>query len=169
MSKSAVGKMHMTNKVLSCPRDKTIMKEHEVGEATLDVCGKCGGQFFDSGEMFSAFGIKADPSYWDRPETGGAVKDSAIHCPRCEHMMLGQDVKYETEHVEIDRCRDCGGIWLDKGEAETIMKIGEKMEPMLKAEKAKAEEDLAKMGDVDFSSPGLISRFLGLFKKKKSE
>lgn len=154
-------------KDLQCPRDKSLMKAHEVGEAVLDTCGKCGGQFFDSGELFAALGIKADPSYWDRPETGGVVKTTDIHCPSCETVMLAQEVKYDTEQVEIDRCGKCGGIWLDKGESDTIMKIGEKLHPILEAEKAKAQEELAKMGDVDFSSPGLIARFLGLFKGKK--
>ena len=79
---------------------------------------------------------------------------------------LGQDVKYESHHVEIDRCGKCGGIWLDKGESDPIMKIGDKLQPLLDAEKAKAQEELDKMGDVDFGSPGLIARFLGLFKKK---
>ena len=153
-------------KDLQCPRDKTLMSTAKTGEAVLDTCGKCGGQFFDSGELFGAFGIKADPSYWDRPETGGTVKTTDIHCPTCETVMLGQDVKYESHHVEIDRCGKCGGIWLDKGESDTIMKIGEKLQPLLDAEKAKAQEELDKMGDVDFGSPGLIARFLGLFKKK---
>jgi hypothetical protein len=48
------------------------------------------------------------------------------------------------------------------------MAIGEKIHPILEAEKAKAKEDLDKLGDVDFS-PGLIASFLGLFKKKKAE
>jgi Zn-finger nucleic acid-binding protein len=149
-----------------CPRDKTVLSEQKTGEATLDVCNKCGGQFFDSGEMFKAFGMKADPSYWDREATGGVVTQSEINCSSCGVFLLKQDVKYEGEHVEIDRCGTCGGIWLDKGEVDTIMKIGEKLQPLLDAEKAKAKEELDKMGDVDFGSPGLIARFLGLFKKK---
>ena len=153
-------------KDLQCPRDKALMQVTEVGEAALDICGKCGGQFFDSGEMFAAFGIKADPSYWDREETGGTVKSSPIHCPNCETVFLAQDVKYESHQVEIDRCGKCGGIWLDKGEVETIMKIGEAIAPKLDAEKAAAQAELDRMGDVSFASPGLIARFLGLFKKK---
>ena len=145
-----------------------MMHQHEAGEAVLDVCPKCTGQFFDSGEMFAAFGIKADPSYWDRPETGGAVSESELKCPVCETFMLAQDVKYKADQVEIDRCGKCGGIWLDKGEVETIMKISDAMAPLLDEERKKAQEELAKMGDdVDFSSPGLIARFLGMFKKKK--
>jgi Zn-finger nucleic acid-binding protein len=160
----AVGGVHMKQKDLACPRDKVVMQEREKGEATLDVCNKCGGQFFDSGEMFAAFGIKADPSYWDRAETGGTVKDGELHCPRCHVHMLVQDIKYETDHVEIDRCGKCGGIWLDKGEVEKIMVIGQKLQPVVDAEKAAAEAELAKMGDPDFSA-GLIARFFRMFKK----
>jgi Zn-finger nucleic acid-binding protein len=149
-----------------CPRDNSLMGNITQGEAVLDICGKCGGQFFDTGEMFKAFGMKADPSYWDRPETGGVVAPSELHCPNCEKHLLAQNVEYEGTKVEIDRCGKCGGVWLDKGEVETIMKIGDKLESLLEAEKAKAKEELDKMGAVDFSSPGLIARFLGMFKKK---
>jgi Zn-finger nucleic acid-binding protein len=81
-------------------------------------------------------------------------------------VLLAQDVKYETFSVEIDRCGKCGGIWLDKGEVDTIVKIGDAIHPVLEAEKEKAKAELDSMGDVDFSSPGLIARFLALFKKK---
>lgn len=149
---------------LSCPRDKVTMRQKVVGGAHLDECAKCKGQFFDSGEMFSAFGIKADPSYWDRPETGGSVKPSTLACSRCGSIMLGQDVAYEGTHVEIDRCGNCGGVWLDKGEIDTIIKISEKMQPMLDAEQAKAKAELDALGD-NFGSPGLIGKFLRLFTK----
>jgi Zn-finger nucleic acid-binding protein len=109
--------------------------------------------------------VKADPSYWDRPETGGAVKESALHCARCGSQMLGQDVAYGGEKVEIDRCGSCGGIWLDKGEVDTIMRISDKLAPVLEAERAKAQAELDAMGEVSFASPGLIARFLRLFKK----
>ena len=168
MVKPAVGKVHMHEKVLTCPRDKRQMTEMAAGHAVLDVCGKCGGQYFDSGEMFAAFGIKADPSYWDRPETGGQVKEGTLECPRCHSTMLAQDVKHEKDSVEIDRCGSCGGVWLDKGEVEQIMAIGERIAPLLEAEREKAKAELDKMGDVSFSSPGLIARFLGLFHEKKA-
>lgn len=164
MGRSAVSNQHMKNKFLECPRDHSSLVMQDIKDAALDVCNKCGGQFFDAGEMFGAFGIKADGSYWDRAETASAMKDSDIHCPRCEHMMLLQEIKHGAHKVDIDRCRSCGGIWLDKGEVETLMKIGEAMQPIVDAELAKAKEDLAKMGEVDFSG-GLISRFLKMFKK----
>ena len=166
MARAAVGNVHMSNKVLDCPRDRTVMTETHVGESHLDVCGKCGSQFFDAGELFGAFGVKADPSSWDHEKTGSALRESKIDCPRCNARMLTQDIKHEADSVEIDRCGKCGGIWLDKGEVEQIMAIGEKMQPIIDAEKKKAQEELDKMGTPDFSSPGLIASFLGLFKKK---
>ncbi len=165
MAHSKVAEQHMTNKILECPRDHSIMAENVTGEAILDLCGKCGGQFFDTGELFSAFGLKADPSLWDRDETASAVREGTIACPRCNKMMLLQDIKHESTKVEIDRCPHCRGIWLDKGEVEQIMAISEKMRPIVDAELAKAKEDLDKMGEVDFS-PGLIGKFLKMFSKK---
>jgi Zn-finger nucleic acid-binding protein len=166
MSKSPMDRIDRRENGIACPHDHSLMAQTKTRDAILDTCGKCGGQYFDSGEMFAAFGIKADPSFWDRPETGGTVTDGKIHCPRCETFMLVQDVKYHDKHVEIDRCGKCGGIWLDKGEVQTIMAIGEKLQPVLDAERAKAKEELDKMGEVDFSSPGLIAQFLSMFKKK---
>jgi Zn-finger nucleic acid-binding protein len=165
MDKPAVGKVPIREKGLSCPRDKAQMRETRTGDSVLDVCGKCGGQFFDSGEMFGAFGIKADPSYWDRSETSGPVKDGELPCPVCHTHMLVQDVKHEAEHVEIDRCGKCGGIWLDKGEVQKIMAIGQRIKPVLDAEKAQAQQELDKLGTPNFSPPGLIAQFLGLFSK----
>ena len=166
MAHSKVGEKHMVNKVLECPRDGSLMNENVHGESVLDVCAKCGGQFFDHGEMYGAFGMKADTSLWDRDETAGPVREGSFKCPRCGKMMVTQDIKHEAQKVEIDRCPHCRGIFLDKNEIEQIMAIGEKMVSVLDAEKAKAQADLAAMGEVDFN-PGLIAKFLGMFSKKK--
>src|SRR5947207_13883754 len=40
-------------------------------------------------------------------------------CPRC-----GGDLKeHHSEHVKIDECGDCGGIWLDKGELDPLQRV----------------------------------------------
>ena len=39
-----------------------------------------------------------------------------IKCPRC-----GSDMdEVAVEHVKVDRCAECGGIFLDKGELEIL-------------------------------------------------
>jgi predicted Zn finger-like uncharacterized protein len=163
MSKTAVGHQERKKKDRHCPHDKNLMAHVTAGEAVLDACRKCGGQFFDSGEMFAAFGIKADPSFWDRDETGGTVKTGTRHCPECETFLLVQDVSYGGDRVEIDRCGKCGGIWLDKDEIHKLMTISDKLAPSLEAERQKHADDLAKLGSPDFT-PGLIAKFVKMFK-----
>jgi Zn-finger nucleic acid-binding protein len=141
------------------------MEEVRQRDAFIDNCNTCKGTFFDEGEMYAALGTSADPSLWDRPETGGAVRPGEIHCPRCGAAMLLQDVKHEDLSVEIDRCPNCRGIWLDGGEAAKIMKIGSRMAAVVIAERREARDELDKMGDVDFSPPSLIYRFLKLFRQ----
>ena len=42
-------------------------------------------------------------------------------CPKCPGKLEG----YTFEDVAVDRCSECGGIWLDPGELEVIVrKIG---------------------------------------------
>jgi uncharacterized protein with PIN domain len=40
-------------------------------------------------------------------------------CPRCG----GDLAEKHAEHVKIDECDDCGGIWLDKGELEQLRRV----------------------------------------------
>ncbi len=159
-------KVDTTRQELDCPRDHTRMRLVEVEEATLDECPKCGGRFFDHGEMFAALGLHADPSYWDRPEATRSVKEAPIHCARCDGHMDLIELAYESERVEIDRCGHCKSVWLDKGEAETVMRIGQKLKPLIAAEREAAQKELDAMGPVDFN-PGILARFLALFAKKK--
>lgn len=41
-----------------------------------------------------------------------------MNCPRCEGRSL---VELERDDVVIDRCEDCRGIWLDRGELERLI------------------------------------------------
>ena len=48
-----------------------------------------------------------------------------MRCPKCGTIL--QEVPYRS--VKVDECPGCGGIWLDKGELETL--IGSKAEGWL--------------------------------------
>lgn len=43
--------------------------------------------------------------------------ESARHCPKCP----GKLEAYTLEGFALDRCHECGGIWLDQGELEAII------------------------------------------------
>ena len=45
------------------------------------------------------------------------MMQTAIYCPKCSADMIPM----RRNGVMIDRCSDCGGIFLDRGELEKIM------------------------------------------------
>ena len=40
------------------------------------------------------------------------------HCPKCH----GTLESYTFQGIALDRCHECGGMWLDKGKLESIVK-----------------------------------------------
>ncbi|HXG52689.1 MAG TPA: zf-TFIIB domain-containing protein [candidate division Zixibacteria bacterium] len=50
------------------------------------------------------------------------VESAAVfRCPKCP----GTLDSYTFHGLLLDRCRDCGGVWMDKGELESLVrKIG---------------------------------------------
>lgn len=51
-------------------------------------------------------------------EEAKAAGISSMRCPRCD----GNLMESKVEQVSIDTCEKCGGIWLDSGELEELMK-----------------------------------------------
>ena len=49
--------------------------------------------------------------------------EESLDCPRCSIKME----KLKKGNVVIDVCKKCGGMWLDKGEIEKLVKIANKM------------------------------------------
>ena len=45
-------------------------------------------------------------------------KESQLHCPKCS----GSLENYTFQGFALDRCQNCGGIWMDKGELEDIVR-----------------------------------------------
>ena len=41
-----------------------------------------------------------------------------LHCPKCPGVLES----YTIQSFLLDRCRNCGGIWMDKGELEGIIR-----------------------------------------------
>lgn len=45
-------------------------------------------------------------------------KETSVRCPKCPGKLDG----YTFHGVALDRCSECGGIWLDHGELEAIVR-----------------------------------------------
>jgi uncharacterized protein with PIN domain len=53
-----------------------------------------------------------------RLATDQEKKSHYMRCPKCG----GHLVTEEFHQVQIDRCPDCHGLWLDQGEMDAVMK-----------------------------------------------
>ena len=51
-------------------------------------------------------------------EEAKAAGTSSMMCPRCD----GSLTESKFEEVLIDTCNKCGGVWLDSGELDQLMK-----------------------------------------------
>jgi uncharacterized protein with PIN domain len=60
--------------------------------------------------------IKAQRARLDDDRSKAERASHYMRCPKCG----GQLEEVEFHHVKIDRCTDCGGVWLDKGELEML-------------------------------------------------
>jgi uncharacterized protein len=50
-------------------------------------------------------------------EQAKAAGESSMNCPRCRAAL----VETKFEEVSIDKCDNCGGVWLDSGELEQLI------------------------------------------------
>lgn len=54
---------------------------------------------------------------------------STIPCPACSKQMKRQSYAEDSE-VNVDRCLDCNGIWLDDGELGHLLEDREERDPL---------------------------------------
>ncbi|MCE9601566.1 MAG: zf-TFIIB domain-containing protein [Gemmatimonadetes bacterium] len=63
--------------------------------------------------------IKAQRAKLDAERRDAARKAHHMKCPKC-----GADLReQEFEHLKVDVCPDCRGMWLDAGEIDLIGKV----------------------------------------------
>jgi uncharacterized protein len=63
--------------------------------------------------------IKAQRAKLDADRAKAERDSHYMRCPKCGGQL--EEVSYH--HMKIDRCSDCGGIWLDKGEMEMLAHV----------------------------------------------
>jgi len=101
-----------------CPRCKEKLSPHTVEELELQVCTLCGGLWIGLKEFREAV-RKPPPQGMENQEEENVGKalweESKLECPICGLLMSKGRYAYSSG-VIIDRCQNCGGIWLDRGE-----------------------------------------------------
>lgn len=111
----------------TCPVCKTdTLYDFNTSEGVLlDFCDKCQGVWFDRGEVAEYVDLAEDVPDLERALS--AATPSHLACPKCKTDM--QRFQYTPEApLIVDRCPNCQGVWLDRGELHALDGIADRLE-----------------------------------------
>jgi len=91
-------------------------------QISYDMCEACGSLWLDSGELDKmAFQVNGSIEYCSKDKAED-ITEKTRSCPRCEGIELDKVFFLGHSDILLDRCRNCGGFWLDGGELDLINK-----------------------------------------------
>ena len=90
-----------------CPKDSTILEDKHIKGQRLAHCLTCQGLWIHPSVIQATVGQLPDLS---------SYATTTRTCPEDSSSM----VSIQHQGVEIDICRKCGGVWLDRGELDRI-------------------------------------------------
>ncbi len=119
---------------MDCPKCGKPLEREDYEGIETDYCGRCGGFWLDRGEIGKIVRIheetftakqmeQAREMVLASPSSGIPREEAAVPCPHCAK----ECVKSVTQGVQIDRCPDGAGIWLDEGELELLQAAAEEV------------------------------------------
>ncbi|HPA47204.1 MAG TPA: zf-TFIIB domain-containing protein [bacterium] len=102
-----------------CPHCHEPLVVLELEGVEIDYCLACGGIWLDTGELeLIAERAGAEPGGLSKALASAAPEGKTERtCPRCGKIL--QTV--QVGDVELDRCRRGHGLWLDRGELQTLV------------------------------------------------
>ncbi len=108
-------------KELDCPKcPASPMEEKTVDGVTIDECPRCGGRWYDLGELGRS---SKDPYKFQKASEGGLHKPrpGRALCPHCSNAMVNGGLI--SELLRVDACPGCKGMWLDKNELGLVDRL----------------------------------------------
>jgi len=124
---------------MDCPRCKAVLKDNILGGVVYQKCDKCGGFWFDKGELHQ---IRQEKDWFkiatNIEKATSHVKKGSLACPRCSESLKTIEYSHETG-IKVEVCPICEGLWLDSAEIQAIKKANE---TWLERLKEKVEDDL---------------------------
>jgi hypothetical protein len=140
--------------VSNCPHDSTALNA-PTGALNASICAQCGGHFLAGADAhrFVSERVGLDPAMI--PTLASEGGESGLACSGCSSPLTRMTLK----GVEVDWCRQCGGLWLDASEAERLSR-GSYAEPA--GAVVPASMDLP--GSPAPPAKALVSGFLGTVK-----
>ena len=110
---------------MNCPKcEGKPMEVAQVSGVGVDRCARCGGVWLDPGELDQLSTLE-----WAevRGVAGGKgvpeLNQKRAQCPRDGAALL-RVYSAQRKSVVLDRCGQCGGLWLDGGELRSLLSGG---------------------------------------------
>ena len=103
--------------MLRCPVDGFPLVPQAIGAASIAVCEKCSGIWFTREALLHPSVDPASlPPASRTPIPATRKRRRSASCPICRRPLLAESV----EGIDIDRCVNCAGVWLDPGEYDAV-------------------------------------------------
>jgi uncharacterized protein len=107
-----------------CPRCHIPLLVEEHGDITMERCSRCGGRWMDPEDLKGVLHLIRLPVDGSAVREGvdlAGVSENAL-CPRCGLPL--EPFNYAGDSgVILDKCQDCGGLWLDRGKLERVLAV----------------------------------------------
>lgn len=109
---------------MNCPNDNEKLEKVLFHNVEVDYCPRCLGIWFDQDELRLAKDDKdknlnwQDIDLWRDKSKFSVIKITKL-CPVCRVGFV--EINYDKAKTKVDFCKNCQGVWLDRGEFKQIM------------------------------------------------
>jgi uncharacterized protein len=136
---------------MKCPRCSAVLQPTEYDGEKIEVCPGCHGEWLFAGELqkivehhdevFSPEEIASLDAVNREIFTAEKDDHDELNCPCCGRVPMEHFNYGDTSGIILNKCAECGGIWMDQGELR-------KVEEVVDGWKAALDQDREKYGRV---------------------
>ena len=95
----------------------------ELEQIEIDYCTSCGGIWLDAGELELLLETEQERArFLKLLLEDSSAKEKSYRCPICSKKMKKVFVGEERK-ILIDKCKKNHGLWLDRGELESVIEL----------------------------------------------
>lgn len=125
---------HQGMPAMNCPSCKHSLRPISYEHVDIHTCDHCGGEFVGPEQLahvvrtrLARFPHELLAALSSRTPIFGTPSDECrtLSCPGCGGQTRTINYSGDTA-VFVDRCEDCGGIWLDASELEKVQALTER-------------------------------------------
>lgn len=101
----------------TCPKCGVGMPTLQLEGVQVELCPRCGGMWFDAGELHRAAGLRFDDGVSAQALAGARRTD--FRCPACAALLSERELGARSR-LMVDQCPRCAGLFLDRDEFSRV-------------------------------------------------